>query len=98
MSAAAQPAALPLELSWQAPSECPTASDVHAELARIASAAPGEDLQPLKADVAVAHSGARYTAQLRTEHEGLVGERTLQAEDCATLARSVTLVLALAFG
>lgn len=98
VSAAAQPAALPLELSWQAPSECPAASDVHAELARIASAAPGEDLRPLKADVTVTKSGGRYGARLRTEHEGLIGERTLQAEDCATLTRSVTLVLALAFG
>jgi hypothetical protein len=96
--AAAQPAALPLELSWQAPSECPTASEVHAELARIASAAPGETPRPLSADVTVTSSAARFTARLTTEQEGLVGERTLQAEDCATLTRSVTLVLALAFG
>lgn len=98
LPAAAQPAALPLELSWQAPSECPTASDVHAELARIASAAPGESPRSLAADIAVTRSGTRYTARLATEHEGLVGERTLQADDCATLTRSVTLVLALAFG
>ncbi|HET8937039.1 MAG TPA: hypothetical protein VFN67_26535 [Polyangiales bacterium] len=35
---------------------------------------------------------------LRTQHEGRRGERTLAAADCHTLARSVTLVLALAFG
>ncbi len=98
LPAAAQPTALPLELSWQAPSECPTASDVHVELARIASAAPGESPRPLSADIAVTRTGARYTARLATEHEGLSGERTLQADDCATLARSITLVLALAFG
>lgn len=90
--------ALPLELTWQAPGVCPTASDVHAELARIASAAPGEDLRPLRAEVAVTETGGRFAARLRTEHEGLGGERTLQADDCATLTRSVTLVLALAFG
>lgn len=98
LSADAQPAALPLELSWQAPSECPTASDVHAELARIASAAPGESPRSLAAEITVTRSGARYTARLATEHEGLRGERTLQADDCATLTRSITLVLALAFG
>jgi hypothetical protein len=96
--AAAQPAALPLELSWQAPSECPTASDVHAELARIASAAPDETPRSLAADVTISSHGARYTARLTTKQGDLVGERTLQAEDCATLTRSVTLVLALAFG
>lgn len=91
-------AALPLELQWQAPSECPSGQDVRDELARIASAAPGEDLRPLAARITVARGAGRYTAQLRTEHEGLVGERTLEAADCKTLVRSVTLVLALAFG
>jgi hypothetical protein len=97
-ASAQTPAGLPLELSWSAPNECPTASDVQSELARIASAAPGEDLRPLSARISVEHSGPKYTANVHTEHEGLTGERTLQAQDCPTLVRSVTLVLALAFG
>lgn len=102
-SAQAQlPLELPLELSWQAPAECPDDVAVRAELSRIVRARPGRALRPLAADVVIrrtagSHHG-NYHAALHTEHEGLAGERDLRAEDCATLARSVTLVLALAFG
>jgi hypothetical protein len=97
-SARAQPAPLPLELSWQAPAECPVEAAVHAELSRIVRARPGRALRPLAANVVIRQAADGYHAALHTEHEGLEGERDLRAQDCATLARSVTLVLALAFG
>jgi len=97
-SARAQPAPLPLELSWQAPVECPADVAVRTELSRIVRARPGRALRPLAAAVVIRRAADGYHAALRTEHDGLEGERDLRADDCATLARSVTLVLALAFG
>jgi hypothetical protein len=97
-SAEAQPPPLPLQLSWQAPAECPVEAAVHAELSRIVRARPDRALRPLAANVVIRQAADGYHAALHTEHEGLEGERDLRAQDCATLARSVTLVLALAFG
>jgi hypothetical protein len=89
---------LPLELTWQAPSECPSSGDVRAELERAARARPGFSLTPLVAQARVEHRGTSYATTLLTEHDGQHGERRLEAADCKTLVRTVTLVLALAFG
>jgi hypothetical protein len=91
-------APLPLELRWQAPSECPSSADLRAELERIARVRPGFGLTLLMAQAEVEHHGAQYTTTLYTEQAGQKGERRLEALDCKTLARTVTLVLALAFG
>jgi hypothetical protein len=89
---------LPLELSWQAPAECPSADDVHAELARIAHARPGHVLEPLRADGRVRRDHRRYVLEVHTEHQGQAGERRVEAKDCRTLVRTLTLILALTFG
>jgi len=89
---------LPLELSWNAPAECPSAAAVRAQLERIARVRAGFTLTPLTARAEVVREGARYALRLHTEHDGQHGERRLEANDCETLVSSVTLVLALAFG
>jgi hypothetical protein len=91
-------APLPLELSWRAPPECPNAAAVRTELERVATVTSDLRLRPLVARVDVARRNGIYVAALRTEHEGRTGQRQLQAARCETLVRSVTLVLALAFG
>ena len=91
-------APLPLELAWNAPPECPTGDDVRAELGRIANVKSGLSLRRLVARVDIGRRNNTYIAVLRTEHEGRVGQRQLEAASCPTLVRSVTLVLALAFG
>jgi hypothetical protein len=90
--------ALPLELEWQAPAECPNVEAVRAELQRIARVRPGFSLTPLRARATVERHGTLYATTLRTEHAEQAGERALEAPDCDTLAHAVTLVLALAFG
>lgn len=97
-ASAQQPAALPLELRWQAPPECGSEADVRAQLERVAHALPGYALAPLRADARIDRQERLYALRLRTEHEGERGERKLEASDCPTLVRSMTLVLALAFG
>ena len=92
------PARLPLELQWRAPAECPTADAVRAELERIAKVAQGYALTPLTASGWVERKAGSYAVELKTEHDGQRGERALSAPDCKTLVRTVTLVIALAFG
>ena len=89
---------LPLELDWQAPPECGSADDVRAELERIARVRPGFGLAKLAAQARVERQGSGYAVRLTTQHEGQAGERRLEAADCATLVRTLTLVLAIAFG
>ena len=89
---------LPLELSWDAPAECPSADDVHTELARIAHARPGHVLEPLRAEARVRRDHRRYLLDVHTEHQGRAGERRVDAKDCKTLVRTLTLILALTFG
>lgn len=90
--------ALPLELSFRAPSECPSANAVHEELLRITRVRPGVTLSPMTAQVEIARVATGYSLTVRTEHAGQKGERVLSAGDCETLVRSLTLVLALTFG
>lgn len=89
---------LPLELEWEAPRECPSAAEVRLELERIARARPGTVLSPLWARAVVTLRGRSYHTVLQTAQSGQRGERELEAADCATLLRTVTLVLALTFG
>jgi hypothetical protein len=91
-------ASLPLELQWRAPAECATGADVRAELERIARVRPGFELAPISAQVEIEHQGRGYGLLLRSTRDGRTGERRLEAADCKTLVRAVTLVLALAFG
>jgi hypothetical protein len=95
---AAAQGALPLELSWQAPDHCPSAADVHAELERIAHARPGLTLEPLRANAEVTLTHKRYVLNVVTEHQGQRGERRVEARDCKTVVRTLTLILALTFG
>ncbi len=89
---------LPLQLRLQAPPECGSGADIRAELQRSARVRPGFGLTPVIARAEVEHRGAGYALRLHTEHDGEAGERSLRAPDCATLMRSLTLVLALTFG
>lgn len=90
--------ALPLELTWRAPAPCPQTAELQAELARIARVQPGFALTPLSAHGEVEEHAGHYRVRLQTVYEGETGERLLEADDCHTLTRSVTLVIALAFG
>jgi hypothetical protein len=89
---------LPLELAWHAPAECPTAAQAREELARVARIQPGYNLTQLSARVEIEHHADAYMMRLHTTHEGQEGERRLEAANCKTLVRTLTLVLALAFG
>jgi hypothetical protein len=98
--AAAAPARaeVPLTLTWDAPAGCPTAADVRAEVERLVRFPPGRAPSPLVAEGHVEARDGRWRLRLRTERDGLPGERELEADSCASLAHAATLVMALAFG
>lgn len=96
--ARAESSELPLELDWQAPSECYTEAMIRAELARIASVRPGRTPAKLSARGRIERVDGKYRLSLTLERDGHVGERRLAAEECRALGREVTLILALSFG
>jgi hypothetical protein len=90
--------ALPLELTWNAPTGCATADDIRREVARIAHARPGRSLPRVSAEGRIERWGEGYRLTLHTFQNGVRGERSLLAKECRSLEREVTLVLALSFG
>jgi hypothetical protein len=91
-------AAVPLDLKWSAPAECPSAEAVRTEFDRLARLPPGRTPPRLAAVAEVEPRGARWHLRLRTMRDGVSGERELEADSCAALARAAPLVMALALG
>jgi hypothetical protein len=90
---------LPLELSWDAPADCPSYIEVVDELERITRVRPGRVLTSIKAQAKIERTNdGRYRLRLRTQREDQKGDTELDASTCLPLKRGVTLVLALAFG
>jgi hypothetical protein len=90
--------ASPVDLTWNAPAGCPTAVDVSRELERLVRVPSARTLPYLTVDGRVEPRGERWLLHLRTVRDGVEGERELEAESCASLARAATLVVALALG
>ena len=90
---------LPLDLIWDAPSECPSYAEVVTELTRITRVKPGREITPVRAQAKIERTpDGRYHLRLLTEREGQTGETELDATSCPVLKRGVTLVLALTLG
>ena len=90
---------LPLDLTWDAPPECPSYAEVVTELERITRVKPGRDITSVRAQAQIERTpDGRYRLRLRTEREGQTGETDLDAASCPVLKRGVTLVLALTLG
>ncbi|HSZ83725.1 MAG TPA: hypothetical protein VLA14_15675 [Polyangia bacterium] len=90
--------ASPITLDWEAPAGCPSSDEVSRELAHVVRAPAGKTLPHLAVVARVEARGARWLLHLRTVRDGVEGERDLEAESCASLARAATLVVALALG
>ncbi len=96
---AAQGSPLPVDLSWDAPEECPSHDEVMTELARITRVKDGRLLTPISAQAKIERgSDGRYHLRLRTQRDDQTGDTDLDAASCPVLKRGVTLVLALALG
>jgi len=81
--------------SWNAPTECPPADQIKAEIRRLL----GGDIQirtgrDLEADATVQHTPF-WSANLTTRQAGRTGKRFLEAPSCQSLADTTALILAL---
>ncbi len=98
VSLGASAQSLPLDLSWQAPEECPSGASIRSDLARITRPRAGRELSPLNARVVIARVASGYRLALETEREGALNHAQVDGKTCESLARAATLMLALAYG
>jgi len=82
----------PVALVWEAPAGCPSAAAVLAEVQRMVDSATAHRVRA-RAEVTQVAS-QRWTVQLVTEVDGVAGERAIDADSCASLARATALILA----
>jgi hypothetical protein len=82
------------ELDWRAPSGCPEARAVRAEVLRLARIDTSPRSQ-LRATAEIRTDGQTWELTLSTELDGISGERTLTANTCRALSDAATLTLAL---
>jgi hypothetical protein len=97
-TAAVARADAPLDLTWVAPTGCPTADDVRKEFARLVHVPADRPPPAFSADARIEPRGGRYALRLHTVRDGQTGEREIEAESCASLAHAAALVLVLAYG
>jgi hypothetical protein len=92
----AQSAPVPVDLTWQAPPECPSREAVLAEIARLLSPSRNPRI-PATATVHVEREqGARWRGALSLEARDSHSERTLETENCDAVAAAAALVIAIA--
>ena len=90
------PASIPVELTWNAPTNCPTHDDVAAEIARILSASKAPRVEvTVRADVSLDEQG-RWHAALRVRSHDAYSERILDAESCPAIAAATAVIVAVA--
>lgn len=84
-----------LELSWQAPVDCPNRADIEREIARLVSSAPRVE-GTLRAAVNVTRGdGPGWRARVRTDYAGELGDRTIEGPTCRAVAKAAALVISL---
>ena len=86
----------PVRLVWDAPSPCPNAETVLAQIKRSLGSAPtAREQAVVEAHVSLGEHG-RWNATLRTTTRAGSSERALEAESCAAIATAIALVSAVA--
>jgi len=87
----------PVELTWEAPQDCPTADEVRAEIARLLG--PSETSRgTIVARAVVVQEGEAFRLELRAADAsagGAGGSRSLTGESCRTVADAAALIVAL---
>src|SRR5690606_13592802 len=88
-----------LELTWQAPPECPQPDLVRAAIGELVGGAPDEPIATrieVRGSVATSPQGYQVWLSLRTREAD--EQRLLEAASCAELSRASALVVAFAIG
>jgi hypothetical protein len=90
------PASVPVDLTWNAPAECPSRDAVVDEVARVLTA-PKRQRVRVSADVDVSHDGqGHWHGALKVATGDAHGERSLDAESCPAIASATAVIIAVA--
>jgi hypothetical protein len=81
-----------VSLTWNAPHECPPGEAVLADVQRMLGSTSGRSVAA-RADVTEVNP-EHWSVHLTTDVEGAQGERTIEANSCASLATATALILA----
>lgn len=86
------------QLTWQAPSECPSGAEVEAQIERLFNGrATSSASKRLDAVSTIARSERGiWTVRLETDVDGAHGERVLQGDTCKAVSSATALILAMA--
>jgi hypothetical protein len=83
-----------LDLSWQAPPECPPGADIEREITRLVGTSPRVK-GGLRAVVDVTGDEHGWRARVRTDYAGELGDRTIAGATCRAVAKAAALVISL---
>jgi hypothetical protein len=87
-----------LDLAWDAPSGCPSGEEIRRDFERSVRVRPGRTPPHIVAQAVVEQRGPRWHLRLHTARDGVEGDREIETESCASVARAALLVLSLALG
>ena len=91
----AQAQAVPIELAWKAPAECPAQDAVVGEVARVLGHLPAGAPIQVRAEVTRAEDGL-WKAQLELATKSAQSQRQLVAASCEAIASATALIVAVA--
>ena len=85
----------PVELTWEAPKNCPQESEVQKQLRALAGTSGGEQSRSFQAHGTVAPLDARYRLTLFIVRSATHGTRIIESDECRSLAKAAAVILGL---
>ena len=85
----------PVELTWEAPKNCPQEPEVQQLLRAAVGTSSSEQTSPFRARGTIEPLDERYRLTLFIERRTTHGTRVIDSDDCRSLAKAATIVLAL---
>jgi hypothetical protein len=83
------------ELTWRAPSGCPTSAEVEREITRLIGDA-SRNRATVRASAEVTHSGEDWRVQIRIRDGDYTSERSFDGASCRAVTKVASLIIALA--
>ena len=85
----------PVELTWEAPKGCPKETEVQQQLRTLLGTSTNDQTRPFQAHGTIEAVDGRYRLSLFIGRTATHGTRTIESDDCRSLAKAATVVLLL---
>jgi hypothetical protein len=86
---------VPVELTWEAPKNCPQEPEVQLQLRALVGTSGSERTSPFQAHGTIEPFGERYRLSLVIVRTATHGTRVIESDDCRSLAKAAIVVLVL---